>query len=198
MRDSSSESSDRLLRTLAAVPVSSSILDLGCGEGEHTEAFLRLGFPVHACDPRSEAVHATRDRVRALVDNETADRCVRKASLPDLDNLDATFDWVIGTQPEAFVDGEPTLEALLAAVESILSPGGWLYLTLPAGAVEGDEPSENERAFGRSNRTWSTAQLAADRLDTALVQSRSPERVGERGSARIHAIYRRTEAQTPA
>lgn len=198
MRNPSAGSSNRLLRTLAAVPVSSSILDLGCGAGEHTEAFLRLGFPVHACDPRREAVQSARDRVRSLVDGETAMRCVQRASLNDLGDLDATFEWVIGSQPEAYIDSETGLDVLFGAVEPVLSPGGWLYLTLPAVTDERSPASENGPAEDHARTGWSVEQLATDRLETALVESRPPERVDERNSTRIHAVYRRTEVQTLA
>lgn len=190
----SSEPSDRLLRTLAAVPVASSILDLCCGGGEHTEALLRLGFPVHACDPRSEAVRETRNRVRALLDGDTAEKCVRSASLDDLDEIDISFDWVVGSHPEAFFDSDDELVHLLSAVRSLLVPGGWFYLILPASVHSNGSTSTNGQSSKQRDDGWSASELKVDRLDTSLVEARSPERVEEHGTARIHAIYRRVEA----
>lgn len=190
----SSEPSDQLLRTLASVPVASSILDLGCGAGEHAEALLRLGFPVHACDPRPEAVREARSRVRALLDSATAANCVRSTDLDELDEIDVSFDWVVGSHPEAYIDSDDELVRLLAGVRSLLVPGGWFYLILPASLHSNGSASTNGQPLTQRTDGWSASELKVDRLDTSLVEARPPERVDERGTARIHAIYRRVEA----
>lgn len=184
--------SDRLLRTLAAVPLSSSILDLGCGSGQHTEALLRLGFPVHACDPRPVAVGETQTRIGELIDYHTAETCVGKATLDELDGLDATFNWVIGDEPEAFLECKDDLTTLLQKVESLLSPGGYFYLTLPAPSGR-DEGSSNRDSIGDFGVTWSEQELDVDGLDTTLVESRPPDRVEVDDRVRLHAIYRRVK-----
>lgn len=186
--------SDRLLRTLAAVPVSSPILNLGCGEGRHTEALLRLGFPVHACDPRPEAVQETRGVVRDLVDAETAETCVQQTSLQELGDLDATFDWVIADRTEALVESTADLETLLGKSHELLAPGGWVYLTVPATVEASDEAAfEGDGPPFR----FSPADLEVETLDTPLVESRSPWRVKENGEVRIHALYRRVKRSAP-
>lgn len=192
--------SDQLLRTLASVPVSSSVLDLGCGAGEHTEALLRLGFPVHACDPRPDAIEETRTRVRDLVDEETAKSCVQERTLDALDELDTTFDWVIAFQTAPFVDSKGDLRTLLETGHSLLEPGGWLYLAVPAlpDVEEEKTPEETRPAFDDVGIRLPASDLEASRLDTPLVESRSPSRVEENGETRVHAIYRRVRGQTPA
>lgn len=186
--------SDRLLRTLAAVPVSSPILNLGCGKGHHTEALLRLGFPVHACDPRPEAVRETRAVVRELVDAETAETCVQQTSLQGLNDLEATFDWVIADRTEALVGSTTDLETLLGKSHDLLAPGGWVYLTVPATAEASvGAPSPGEDTTIR----FAPADLEAETLNTILVESRSPSRVEENGEARVHALYRRVKRSTP-
>lgn len=190
--------SDRLLRTLASVPVSSSILDLGCGAGHHTEAVLRLGFPVHATDVRSGAIESARERVRTLVDDETAETCVRRWPLAELDAIDETFDWVIGTEPEAYLDSDSDLVSLFDRVERLLTPGGWFYLTLPTTGDGSETPSTNGRQSLAGTDGWEPEALEADRIDTSLVESRAPQRVDEHGRKRVHAIYRRVEGNGPA
>jgi len=193
--------SDQLLRTLASVPVSSPILDLGCGTGEHTEALLRLGFPVHACDPRPDAVRETRARVRNLVDEETAESCVQEVALDALDELDATFDWIVAFQTALFIDSKADLRTLLKTGHSLLEPGGWLYLAVPAPRSEAEEQSVAEGArpaFDDVGIRFPASDLEASRLDTPLVESRPPSRVEEHGEAQIHAIYRRVRAQAPS
>lgn len=190
--------SDRLLRTLAPVPVSSPVLNLACGEGRHTEALLRLGFPVHACDPRPIAVENTRAVVRDLVDEETAQSCVQTRSLEALDEIDATFDWVIADRTEAFVDSTQALETLLRKSHDLLTPGGWLYLTVPA-TSESEDAATGRSAEGRDDvaMLFAPSDLEAPNLDTEFVESRSPTRVTEHGETRVHALYRRVERSTP-
>lgn len=185
--------SDPLLRTLAAVPVSSPVLNLGCGSGRHTEALLRLGFPTHACDSRPGAVRDTKALVRDLVDEETAQSCVQETSLQNLDAIDATFDWVVADRTEAFVDSTTELETLLRKAHALLSPGGWLYLTVPAEPDPEDQESFSEGLRGRDDVEvrFLPSDLEASALDTEFVESRSPSRVEENGELRVHALYRR-------
>jgi SAM-dependent methyltransferase len=180
--------SDHLLRTLAAVPVSSQILDLGCGAGRHTEPLLRLGFPVHACDPRPAAVEAARARVSDLIGADQADTSVQVTPLDALGDLDATFDWVVADGAEAYVDDEDDLRVLLAASRRLLTPGGWLYLTLPAPPEEGEE--------GRG--TFALDALERLRREADLAEAGDPTRLDEQTPPRLRVLYRRVDPQTPA
>jgi SAM-dependent methyltransferase len=184
--------SDELLRTLAAVPVSSPILNLGCGSGDHTEALLRLGFPVHACDPRPDAVKDTQAVVRDLVDEETAETCVQQLSLQELDKLEATFDWVIADRTEALVDSPADLAILLDKSHDLLAPGGWVYLTVPA-TMDAPGGASRDNTVTR----FAPADLDTEALDIKLVESQSPSRVEENGEVRVHALYRRVRRSTP-
>ncbi|MBB4091315.1 class I SAM-dependent methyltransferase [Salinibacter ruber] len=184
--------SDELLRTLAPVPVSSPVLDLGCGAGDHTEALLRLGFPVHACDPRPEAVQDTQAVVRDLVDEETAETCVQQLSLQGLDELEATFDWVIADRTEALVDSPADLATLLNKSQNVLAPGGWVYLTVPA-TTEGPDGASHDDTVTR----FAPADLDTKALDIALMESQAPSRVEENGEVRVHALYRHVRRPTP-
>jgi SAM-dependent methyltransferase len=182
--------SDHLLRTLAAVPVSSQILDLGCGHGRHTEPLLRLGFPVHACDPRPEAVDATRARIGDLIEADSAETVVQVTPLDALDYPDATFDWVVADRAEAYVGDAAALERLLAESRRLLKPGGWLYITLPA-VPEGIESADATGAFTLD---------ALDRYRRAadLAEAGDPSRVEEGPTPRLRALYRRVDPQAPA
>lgn len=184
--------SDHLLRTLAAVPVSNSILDLGCGSGRHTEPLLRLGFPVHACDPRPEAVEATRDRVEGLVGDNSTDQVVQVTPLESIEYPDETFNWVVADFAETYVSTEDELRTLLDESRRVLKPGGWLYLTLPAHTepqVEsmGDEPTEG----------FSVETVNRIRTDVNLAEAQDPTRIEEEGRDRLRVLYRRVEPNTP-
>lgn len=187
--------SDQLLRTLASVPVSSPVLNLGCGSGRHAEAFLRLGFPMHACDPRPGAVEETRAVVRELADDETAQSCVRQTTLQALDDLDATFDWVIADRTEAFLDASTDLEPLLQKARTLLNPGGWLYLTVPA--LPAEEGEEEGQDLDEVAILFAPEDLNVTGFDIELMEVQSPERVEENGEARVHALYRRVKRTAP-
>ncbi len=184
--------SDHLLRMLAAVPVSSQLLDLGCGEGRHTEPLLRLGFPVHACDPRSVAVEATRARVGDLIGEGSIDTTVQVTPLDAIEYPDATFDWVIADRAEIYVSDETELRTLLEDARRVLKPGGWLYLTLPA-VPQGEEAGE-----GAESPAFSADAIEACRTDADLAEAQEPTRLEDRSSPRIRALYRRVDPHTPA
>lgn len=186
--------SDHLLRTLAAVPVSSEILDLGCGQGRHTEALLRLGFPVHACDPRPAAVAATRETVGPLLEQGDVETVVQEAPLDAMAYPEATFDWVVAVEAETYVSDEEELRALFEEARRMLKPGGWLYVTLPAVEEDGERRTE-EGTVQFSEEALETQRTAAD-----LAEASEPTRVEENeeeGEARFRAIYRRVEPHTP-
>lgn len=185
--------SDQLLRTLASVPVSTPILNLGCGEGRHAEALLRLGFPMHACDPRETAVADTRAIVRELVDDETAQSCVRQTSLDALDDLDATFDWVVADRTEAYLQSPEDVASLFQKTRALLNPGGWLYLTLPAVPEEAEEAKPHDD----SAISFVPSDLAPSNMNTSFMEVQSPERVEENGETRLHALYRRVKRTAP-
>jgi len=181
--------SDHLLRTLAAVPVASQILDLGCGYGRHTEPLLRLGFPVHACDPRPEAVEATRARVADLLEGDSAETVVQVTPLDALDYPDATFDWVVADRAETYVESASDLEVLLAEGRRLLKPGGWLYITLPAAPADGEAPA---------GPAFSLEALERYRQEADLAEAGDPSRLEDGPSPRLRALFRRVEPQTPA
>lgn len=191
-----------LLRTIAAVPVSSQILDLGCGPGHHTEALLRLGFPVHACDPDPDAVAATRERITPVLDDaDTAQQCVRAASFDALDDLEDAFDWVVAVHAERLVDTPEDLNALLTAGRRLLKPGGWMYLAAPA--ASDDRAHESQTAGdGAPVASETKALFSKSRLNDIedvgnLAMSAAPEIDTTGPAPRVHVIYRHVATNTP-
>lgn len=203
--------SDHLLRTMAAVPVTSYILDLGCGEGRHTEPLMRLGFPVHGCDPRPDAVNATRERIADLVGEEDAENCVRVADLNDMQYPDASFDWVIAYHAETLATTTGELQTLLSEARRMLKPGGWVYLTFPAAASDIDEqdrtsgdgaPVDPSDAGSADDSAAPSGAFSIDALTKQqeaanLAVASAPEIADEHGHPRLRAIFRRVEPETP-
>lgn len=184
------EPSDHLLRTLAAVPVSSSILDLGCGQGRHTEPLLRLGFPVHACDPRPEAVEATRNRVQSLLGDKSVDQVVQVTPLGGIEYPDETFSWVVADGAEAYVSDSDDLSVLLEESRRLLKPGGWLYVTLPADpSTDADGGGPRTEAEG----TFLVETLEECRKEANLAEAREATQIEREGDLRLRGLYRRVE-----
>lgn len=181
--------SDHLLRTLAAVPVSSQILDLGCGRGHHTEALLRLGFPVHACDPRPAAVEATRETVANLIGQESAETAVQVTPLDAVDYPEGTFDWVVADQAEVYVTEASDLRTLFEESRRLLKPGGWLYVTLP---VESRDDRKEDPSIQFSEDVLERHRKAAE-----LAEASGPSQIDGPYTTRIQAIYRRVEPHMP-
>lgn len=172
------EPSHHLLRVLAAVPVSSRILDLGCGDGVHAEALCRLGFAVNACDLDESAVATTRGRLAAAGFDSAADE-VRQLSIGDFDYDPDTFDWIVAFRPESYVATPDDLTKLLNETRPLIKPGQWMYLALP-------------------NRDAFTPELLAESAEAAgWAEASAPEVVEEQGESLVRAIYRRVEPGTP-
>ena len=191
--------SDRLLRTMAAVPVSSTVLLLG-GAGQHAHPLLRLGFPVHACDPRTEAVEASRRHVADLIGEDEATTCVRTADLTALEYLDDAFDWVIIYRAEVWTEAADSFRTLLAEARRLLNPGGWCYVTVPAQKVDAEAEARSSGDGAPDPETdgaplFSIAHLEAQRAAVGLAEAEEPTLVREQDGPRVHAIYRRVEGR---
>lgn len=182
--------SDHLLRTLASVPVSSSVLDLGCGRGRHTEPLLRLGFPVHACDPESSAVNTTRATIAPLVGEETAETCVQVRPLSALASLDESFDWIVADRAERYAASTDDLTMLFGVARELLVPGGWLFVTVPTAASDAEDD-------GSAGLIVTEAQLARCREDAGLEVATAPSQIDGSASPRLRALYRRVDPKTP-
>lgn len=184
--------SDHLLRTLAAVPVSSNMLDVGCGTGRHTEPLLRLGFPVHACDARPSAVQATRERIAELVGEDTAEQCVRTVPPDGFETYpDDAFDWIVAFDPTAYVQSDADLTGLLREMRRLLAPGGWVYVATTGRT----DPSTN-------GATAPDLRVTPDQLDACgeeagLAASVAAERAEEHGQSLVRAIFRYVTEATP-
>jgi SAM-dependent methyltransferase len=125
---------DHLLRTLAAVPPDSRILDLGCGEGRHTEPLVRLGFDVSACDHDPTYVSAAKAAVAEVVGSEKSEAVVRQLDDPmALPYPDGRFDWIVAMESlDRDVSTREELVERLREAHRVLKPGGWIYVTLPS------------------------------------------------------------------
>ena len=129
---------DHLLRTLAAVAPGTRVVEVGCGEGHHTEPLVRLGFDVWACDGDPAAVEAARDRLAGEIGEDEATRRVAVMKPDVLGFPDDYADWgVMTTLPE-----EPSAHVeAFRDIARVLRPGAWVWVQAasPDGLVEAAE-----------------------------------------------------------
>lgn len=175
---------DALLRTLAAVPIESRVLDLGCGKGRRARTLFQLGFDVYACDACPEEVEAAREEAAELVGLGEAQKRITTAPFEELAYPEATFDWVVAFEAYQRAPTEEVLHVMLAETRRVLKPGGWVYVAVPGGhAAEANA----------EGRTFTPEQLDALMEEAGLAQARAPS-IEEEG---VQAIYRRVEEHTP-
>jgi SAM-dependent methyltransferase len=130
--------SDHLLRTLAAVPPGTLILDLGCGTGRHTEPLAQLGFDVWACDPDPDVVATNRQRLAGLMGEAAAAQRITLARPAALGYPDDHFDWVVSFG--AYDGARDALELfdMLAETRRVLRSGGWVFVAVHTAAAGED------------------------------------------------------------
>ena len=170
--------SDHVLRTLAAVPVSARVLDLGCGSGRHTEALVRLGFDVYACDDDHEALAAARARVAEVVGDDEAAKRVTPARAGALGYADDFFDWVVAHGVYDAAEHAADLKDMLAETRRVLKPGGWVIAAL-----------RRDRAGADLTPDTLTKLMA----EAGLALAEVPVEEEKYGEAVVRGIYRKPE-----
>ena len=174
--------SAHLLRTLAAVPVQSRVLDLGCGRGRHTEALARLGFDLFACTADPEAVAATRALVAEVLGSGEAERRVTAARPGALGYADDFFDWVVAHSTYDAAESAAELKDMLAETRRVLKNGGWVFVAF-------------RRALAGPDLTPET--LTKLFAEAGLVLAEDPAEEDEHGELILRGIYRKVEVGTP-
>ena len=111
-------------------------LDVGCGMGGNTAVLRDLGWSAVGLDYSPASVEAARARGLTLVRGDA-----RRLPFPD-----ATFDLVLSTDAWEHVDDH---EAVAAEAHRVLSPGGTLFVAVPAGM---DLWSDHDVALGHHRR----------------------------------------------
>lgn len=170
-----------LLRTMAAVPVARRVLDLGCGQGRHTEPLTRLGFDVYACDADTAAVAVTRDLVAELVGEEVAARHITPARPAALGYPDDFFDWVVAHGTYDTAESAAELKDMLSETRRVLKNGGWVFVAFRTALAGPDlTPDTLAKLFAEAGLA-----LAEDPVDD------------DDGEPVLRAIFRKVDATTP-
>lgn len=190
--------SDHLLRTFGAVPVSSRVLDLGCGHGRHTDPLARLGFDVYACDNSPEAVGDARTLLENSIGGEEATKRVSVSQLDALGYPDDFFDWVVAYGSLSRLETRDDMLGVLEEAHRVIRPGGWIYIVAPALPDHAAE-SEDRGYAGDSGLEPSFTPRTLDELlrEAGFVAAEPPSIAAEGDERKVRAIYRRMEADTP-
>lgn len=115
-----------LLRTLAAVPPNSCILDANAGTGRHTIPLLQLGFEVAAWLRNPELGEC-------LVENGAP---LQSFAVIDALDIPDVFDWVIAYRLLEGEMSEREVLFLLHELKLVMRSGAWLYVAVQAANSE--------------------------------------------------------------
>lgn len=192
------ERSDHLLRTFAAVPVESRILDVGCGNGVHAEALIQLGFDVFACDPSPENVEDVRAAVAIHIGEEEAAKRISRARIDALGYPDAFFHWVVACGLLARLESRKALLDALTEVRRVMISGGWMYVTVPAVPEPGEIPGATGYAGDSGMPLTFTPRTLNDLInESGFDEAEEPVETVENGRRIVRAVYRRVDEGTP-
>ena len=131
----------RLDAFAALLPPGGSVLELGCGGGQDSEALLARGFAVTATDGSPELAAQAAQRLG---------RPVAVLLFEDLDRIDA-FDGVWANACLLHVP-RASLPAIIGKVHAALKPGGVFYASFKAGSAEGRD--RFDRYYNYPSTDW--------------------------------------------
>jgi SAM-dependent methyltransferase len=140
--------SARLTRFLALLPPGASILELGCGAGNHSAEMLAAGFKVRATDGSAEMAEIASRRLGHPVETLLFD---------ELDEHEA-YDGVWASACLVHVPRDD-LAAILRRIRRALKPDGLFYASFKVG--EGDGRDNLGRYYNYPSPQWLQATYAA-------------------------------------
>lgn len=161
------------------------LLEVGCGTGEHARRFAERGFAVTAIDKHVAMLDRAREKCAAV--REGVDRPVsvdfREATLPDPD-LDGTYDVVVAIRGVINHLPADDLSPALAALRERVADGGLLVFDnaplppggnrpgLDAGVIDGERYARVSRHVPRTDGRldWRSVTFVAG--ETAFTDSR--------------------------
>jgi SAM-dependent methyltransferase len=174
--------STRLQAFLALLPSGGSILELGCGAGNHSAVMLEAGFQVHATDGSPEMAEIASRRLGHPVE---------AMLFHELNELEA-YDGVWASACLLHVPREE-LAGILCRIRRALKPSGVLYTSFKMGERDGRD--HLGRYYNYPSPEWLRATYAKAgewswlTSDTSVIQS-----FDETPANMLHLVVRKTAA----
>ena len=172
--------STRLVGFLAMLPESGSILELGCGAGNHSKEMLSRGFRVRATDGSPEMAEIASRRL---------DHPVEAMLFHQLDEREA-YDGVWASACLLHVPRDE-LAGILARIHRALKPGGLFYASYKVG--DGDGRDSLGRYYNYPSPEWletiyvASGQWRQIKSDTSVIQS-----FDEAPATMLHIVVRKS------
>lgn len=172
--------STRLIAFLGLLPPSGSILELGCGAGNHAAEMLARGFTLRATDGSPEMAEVATRRLNHPVET---------MRFEELDDHDA-FDGVWASACLLHVPRDE-LAGILARIHRALKAGGAFYASFKTG--EGDGRDSLGRYYNYPSADWLSATYAAAG-PWQMISSDSSEikSFDDAPATMLHLVMRRT------
>jgi len=174
--------STRLTGFLALLPPGGSILELGCGAGNHSARMLEAGFAVRPTDGSPEMAEVASRRLG---------RTVETMLFHELDEHEA-YDGVWASACLLHVPKDE-LGGIFRRIHRALKPDGVFYASFKIG--EGDGRDKLGRYYNYPSREWLQATYAATgkwdslTLETSVIQS-----FDETPANMLHLVVRKVAA----
>jgi SAM-dependent methyltransferase len=174
--------STRLTGFLALLPPGGSILELGCGAGNHSAKMLEAGFAVRPTDGSPEMAEAASRRLG---------RTVETMLFHELDEQEA-YDGVWASACLLHVPKDE-LEGILGSIHRALKPDGVFYASFKIGA--GDGRDSLGRYYNYPSAEWLRGTYAAAgewsslASDTSVIKS-----FDETPATMLHLVVRKAVA----
>lgn len=114
------------------LPEHATILDFGCGSGNNSIPFLKMGHTVHGID----VAPSSRDLVRqnlefhGLPTNFLDTLQIVQPPIVEMPYDDCTFDFVLSNQVHYYSSSEEELHAVNREIRRVLKPGGTFFVTM--------------------------------------------------------------------
>jgi SAM-dependent methyltransferase len=172
--------STRLTGFLAMLPEAGSILELGCGAGNHSAEMLSRGFSVRATDGSPEMAEIAARRLNHPVE---------AMLFHELDEQDA-YDGVWASACLLHVPRDE-LAGILARIHRALKPDGLFYASYKVG--EGDGRDSLGRYYNYPSPEWletiyvASGQWRQIKSDTSVIQS-----FDEAPATMLHIVVRKS------
>ena len=171
--------STRLVRFLALLPQAGSVLELGCGAGNHSAEMLAAGFAVRPTDGSPEMAEVASRRLGRPVETMLFDQ---------LDEQQA-YDGVWASACLLHVPRDE-LAGILARIHRALKPSGVFYASFKVG--ESDGRDKLGRYYNYPEREWLDAAYATAGAWTSLaVETSEIKGFDDKPSTMLHLTVRK-------